>query len=222
MEEEENNRLAFIGIQVTRSSNSFSTSVFRKTSHSGLGTSFFSYCCRIFKINGIQTLLHRAFIICSSANSFHDEVSFLQNFFHDNGFPLQLVNAQIEKFLSKRLDFQPAISSASRKPLYFVLPYYGHKSVLLVKQLTNLISDFFPHVNAKLILTNKHQIGSYLGYKDKIPKMLRSSIVYQYSCPQDCGSAYIGSSIRTLQTRVTEHSGVSCRTRRLLTSPLQS
>ena len=222
MEVEDNNQLAFIGINVLRQSNYFSTSVFRKTTFSGLGSSFFSYCCRTFKTNSIQTLLHRGYTICSSALSFHREVVFLRNFFHNNGFPTKLFNDQLEKFLSKKHDFQPVISSVAKKSLYFVLPYYGHKSVLLIKELTNLITEYFPHIEPKLILTNQHKIGSYLSYKDKIPKILQSGIVYKFSCPQNCGSAYIGSSIRTLQTRVMEHAGLSVRTQRPLTSPLQS
>ena len=52
--------------------------------------------------------------------------------------------------------------------------------------------------------------------------MLQSGIVYKYSCPRACGSAYIGSTIRTLHTRAMEHAGVSVRTGRPLASPLQS
>ena len=195
---------------------------FRKRTFSGLGTSFFSHCCRTFKTNAIQTLLHRGLTICSSALSFHQEVQFLREFFHNNGFSFNLFNNQLEKFLSKSFDFKTVFPSVARKPFHFVLPYYGHKSVLLIKQLAALISESYPHIDAKLILTNDHKTGSYFNYKDRIPELLRSGIIYKYSCPQECGSSYIGSSIRTFHTRIMEHAGVSSRTLRPLTKPLQS
>ena len=52
--------------------------------------------------------------------------------------------------------------------------------------------------------------------------LLRSSVIYEYSCPLECGSAYIGSTIRTLETRIAEHRGVSIRTNKTLSSPSAS
>ena len=60
-------------------------------------------------------------------------------------------------------------------------------------------------------------------FKDVLPNELRSSIVYKYSCVHGmCTSAYVGSTVRTLQTRVSEHLGVSNRTGHPLTNPPQS
>ena len=222
MESETNDALPFLDVKVKRDSTSFSTSVFRKKTFSGLGTSFFSYCCRIFKINGIQTILHRAYNICSSPSSFHEEVSFLRTFFHNNGFPHTLFNSQLETFLSKKLDFHQTVSTVPKKPSYFVLPYFGHQSVLLAKQLSQLISEYFTHLDPKIILINNNKIKNIFKYKDTLPKLLQSSVVYQYSCPQNCGSAYVGSTVRTLQTRIMEHKGLSYRTGRPLAHPLHS
>ena len=222
METETSNTLPFLDVLVKRDSGSLTTSVFRKSTFSGLGTSFFSYCCRIFKTNGIQTLLHRAYNICSSPASFREEVSFLRNFFYNNGFPRHLFNSQLEMFLSKQLDFKPTVATVPKKPIYFVLPYFGHQSVLFAKQLSTLISEYYSCLNPKIILLNNNKVKNIFTYKDVLPKLLRSSVVYQHSCPQDCGSAYVGSTIRTLQTRIMEHRGVSHRTGRPLTRPPQS
>ena len=48
-----------------------------------------------------------------------------------------------------------------------------------------------------------------------------SSLVYKFSCTQ-CVSEYVGSTMRTLHTRVAEHAGRSFRTGALLTSPPHS
>ena len=222
IETENNNSLPFLDVTVERHSTYFSTSVFRKASFSGLGTSFFSYCCKMFKTNGILTLLHRAYNVCSSPSSFREEVSFLRSFFHNNGFPHQVFNSQLERFLSSKLDFQLAFSTVPKKTVYFVIPYFGHKSVLFTKHLSKLISEHFTHLDPKIILLNNYTINNIFMYKDSLPKLLRSSLVYLYSCPQNCGSAYVGSTLRTLHTRISEHKGSSCRTGRPLASPPQS
>ena len=212
-EEESDDKLPFLDVLVRRYDKTFSTSVFRKSTFSGLGASFFSHSCKLFKINGIQTLLHRAFNVCSSALLFQKEISFLKQFFHNNGFPHKLFENQVEKFLSKKLDFHEITLTVPKKPLYSSFPYFGHKSVLLVKELSNLITENFPHIDPKLILVNNNKIGSFFKTKDALPKFLQSSLVYQYSCPQStCGSAYVGSTIRTLKTRALEPKGVSIYT----------
>ena len=51
--------------------------------------------------------------------------------------------------------------------------------------------------------------------------MSRSCVVYKYVCPQ-CGAVYVGSTTRTLHTRVSEHRGVSPRTEMFLSQPPHS
>ena len=221
-EHEQGNSLPFLDVKITRNNNVFHTSVYRKPSFSGLGTSFFSYCCKVFKTNGIQTLLNRAYNICSSPLALRNEIAFLKDFFHSNGFPKQLFQQQTEKFFAKKLDYQQTFQSVDKKPMYFSLPYFGHKSILLSMELTKLVSNYFYHINPKMVQVNNFRIGSFFKFKDALPKNLCSSVVYKYSCPQACGSVYIGSTIRTLHTRVTEHRGVSNRTGMPLRCPSQS
>ena len=69
----------------------------------------------------------------------------------------------------------------------------------------------------RVILVNNYKIGSLFSYKDKLIS-LQSSLVYKFSCTQ-CVSEYVGSTMRTLHTRVAEHTGRSFRAGVLLTSP---
>ena len=63
---ESNNALPFLDVNIQRSQNNFVTSVFRKPTFSGLGTSFHSSCDLKFKINSIKTLISRGYKVCSS------------------------------------------------------------------------------------------------------------------------------------------------------------
>ena len=58
--------ISLLDILITRSNNKFETSVFRKETFAGSGTSYFSYCSQLFKVNAIKTLLHRAYKISSN------------------------------------------------------------------------------------------------------------------------------------------------------------
>ena len=78
-ERESENKLNFLDIEVQRSE-IFSTSVYRKSTFSGLGLSFFSFCSQNFKICSIKTLLYRAYRISSSYFKLHQEFNFLKKF----------------------------------------------------------------------------------------------------------------------------------------------
>ena len=102
--------------------------------------------------------------------------------------------------------------------MYINLPYYGYDSFRIRKELTGIFASSFPQVSFRFIFTNAYTIGSFFRYKDRVPKELRSNIVYKFNC-SSCNAGYIGSSIRNLKIRVCEHKGVSCRSLLPLSKP---
>ena len=66
LETEIDNSISFLDIKIQRNDSQFITSVYRKPTFSGLGTSYFSFCPYKFKINSIKTLLNRAYKLCSN------------------------------------------------------------------------------------------------------------------------------------------------------------
>ena len=68
---------------------------------------------------------------------------------------------------------------------------------------------------------NSFTIGSFFKCKDKVPDSMCSDIIYKYDC-SSCNARYIGSSIRTLHQRMSEHRGVSFRTGRFISNPSHS
>ena len=148
------------------------------------------------------------------------EVSFLKQFFFQNGYPRAIFERQTEIFLSKKLDPKTPIITVDKKPFYFKIPFYGHKSVLFNIEISDLISEFYNHIQPKGILINNFSIGSFFRCKDALPRSLRANVIYKYSCPQDfCESVYVGSTKRTLYTRTKEHQGISRYTNQPLQNP---
>jgi hypothetical protein len=220
MEGERENKLSFLDCCIERKCNKFMTSVYRKDTFSGLGTSFFSFCSFNFKVNSIKTLLSRAYKVSSDYISMHNEFEFLRTFFTTNGYPLALVNSHIKKFLSNRFNEEPIVEDP-RRSMYVSFPYFGHQSEKLKEELLHLLGKFCPDINFKIILVNKFSIASLFPFKDRLPNGMQSSLVYEFSCAR-CASTYVGSTIRTLRTRVAEHAGRSHRTGSLLSAPSHS
>ena len=75
----------------------------------------------------------------------------------------------------------------------------------------NVLMNLVPSVKFVFILSNTRTIGSLFKFKDTLPKESRSCVIYKYVCSQ-CEALYVGSTIRTLHTRMSEHLGMSPRT----------
>ena len=81
LELEQDKKLSFLDILISRDNHNFFTGIFRKKTFTGLGQNFFSHCPISFKINACKTLLFRAFSLSSDWNMFHSEVTFLKSYF---------------------------------------------------------------------------------------------------------------------------------------------
>jgi hypothetical protein len=82
IEKEIDSKLPFLDVCIKRLDRSFTTSIFRKPTFTGLGLSYFSFAPYIHKLNSIRTLLHRAYHLSSDYFSFSTELQFLKTFFY--------------------------------------------------------------------------------------------------------------------------------------------
>ena len=218
MEKESNGKLPFLDVLVHKDAGRFHTSVYRKPSFSYLGTSFFSFVSRSLKFSVIASSIFRAYHISSSYTSFHKELEFLKSFFKRNGFPIQPINAYIRDFLDRQYQ-KPILSfEVPKLQRYFTLPYLNQDSEKLRKEIIAQLVRFYPFLHPKIILVNNFAVGTFFKYKDRLPKLCQSAVVYKFSCAS-CGASYVGSTIRNLHSRIQQHLGKSVRTGKFLTKP---
>ena len=59
-------------------------------------------------------------------------------------------------------------------------------------------------------------------YKDRLPMMMKSSVLYKYCCAHCASGTYVGSTTRAAYMRISEHRGRSYRTNVLLQTPTKS
>ena len=218
MEVEENGQLPFLDVNVKKIAGKFQTSVYRKPTFTGLGTSFFSFVTAQLKKCSMKTLIHRAYHLCSSFESMHSEFNFIISFFRNNGFPVRMAEFNINEFLNKIYDPPIKVLTVQKLKKYIVLPYFGIQSEKLKKELSASLSKFYPYMEANIILVNQLTTGSFFKYKDRIPYACQSSVVYAFSCAS-CDASYIGSTKRSLHCRVEQHRGRSHRTGMWLSRP---
>ena len=130
-----------------------------------------------------------------------------------------------DKFLNNYLDiiYNPKnpILSVPKLPVYMSLPFMGDHSYHCKKQLSLLINKYFPQVDFRCIFVNNNIVSSFFPFKDQIPLMMSSNIIYKYSCGQ-CQSSYIGETHRHFISRICEHKGISPRTKKPYVNPQHS
>ena len=211
METEYENKLPFLDILINKSDKTYS--IYRKPKFSRLGTSFFSHCPLIFKVNAISTLLYRSYKLCSNYTLFHKEVLFLQKFFHDNGYPEWLFFKRVRMFLDQIYKPKAIFMEVPKLDFYCKLPYIGNNIKILNNELIHSLSKFYPQINFKFVFINNFKMSNLLPFKDKLTDPMRAGIIYSYNCP-NCQVGYLGSSTRALKTRFSQHAGISDRTGR--------
>ena len=121
-------------------------------------------------------------------------------------------------------DCKPPIHTVTvkkKKDAYICLRYLGNYSFILRKKLMLLARRFYPKIQLRCIFMNDFSIGSLFKFKDRLSPLLRTSVVYQYSCGQR-SSSYIGQTVKQLKVRISQHKGSSFRTNSLLSCPENS
>ena len=87
IEREKQNRLTFLDIEIIREDITFTTSVYRKPTFSGVYTHFDSFLPSTCKFSTVYTLVYRCLRICFSWTKFHNELVCLKEILLKNGYP---------------------------------------------------------------------------------------------------------------------------------------
>ena len=114
-DQEVNDKLSFLDVNLTKTpSGTISTSVFRKKTFTCQSLNWFSFCPEIFKLNSIQTLIHRAFNITSNYSLFHKEMMFLKDLFVSNNYSTEVFYQILKSFLAKKYKQAPTFDTVPK------------------------------------------------------------------------------------------------------------
>ena len=125
---------------------------------------------------GGRTTLH----LCTTWIAFHEEMTFLKNFFATNGYPLYLFDRVTKTFLCQKFSNQPSVLTAKKDHRYVKLPYMGKLSFEVRKQLKTLLQNNYPQMKFTFVFSNTNTIGKFFKQQSKCDSNLVSNVVYIY------------------------------------------
>ena len=125
------------------------------------------------------------------------------------------------RFLENTFDPKPSVQTVPKKIIYFSLPFTGIHSLQIRTQINRLCNAAFPHLETRSVFRSSRRIASFFPFKDKVPKYLRSSVVYLFKCRR-CSASYVGQTTRHLHTRISEYLGISPITGKHTSNPTES
>ena len=108
------------------------------------------------------------------------------------------------RFLDNTFDPKPSVQTVPKKRIYFCFPFTGIHSFQIRIQINRLCNAAFPHLDTRFVFRSSRRIASFFPFKDRVPKYLRSSVVYLFKC-RCCSASYVGQTTRHLHTRKSEH-----------------
>ena len=218
---EQNGILPFLDIKIKRDNKEFETSIYRKPTFTGLFSKYYAFSPKQNKENLVYTLTVRAYKICSTFLNLHKEVEFLKDTLQSNGYPLKFIEASIGKMISKLhkpVDTVPPLNyDVPKAKVYFSTYFLGDLTKTISKEIHQFIGESYPQIQLQFVYKSYSTIGNHFCFKDRQPQMLRSNLIYKYTCER-CKAFYIGKTIQQFAARISEHRGISARTGKTLSS----
>ena len=97
--------------------------------HSSVYLNFNSHLPKTYKKGLIDTLLYRAYKICSNYSSFHPGINYLKTVWQKNSFPLFFIDKCVQMFLNKLLIKRNHENLTSTKKEVLITLEYIRKNV---------------------------------------------------------------------------------------------
>ena len=137
-EHEHSNIFSFLDVKICREKNKLTTSVYRKSTFSGVFTNFKSFLPTVQIFGLVYTVLHRCCNINSSCEKFHNEINALKQIFKLNCYPIKFIDRSIKQLLQKLYVTKVIQDTVNKKQLLMFLPFLGAQSFLVRKRLQNI------------------------------------------------------------------------------------
>ena len=172
-EKEENDQLPFLDVLVEKSNEEFLTSVFRKPTFTGQYFYWDSFGSTKRKTNLIETLVHRALMICSKSK-LQNELENISSILRNNGYPESIIQITMSKKIAL---FNCKPKEGSQKcPVYLKLPWIGKISLNFEKKTKIAINQCYQAVEPCVIFATSKSLPAI--HKGGLPFLQQSMVVY--------------------------------------------
>ncbi|CAF4389133.1 unnamed protein product [Rotaria sp. Silwood2] len=149
--------------------------------------------------------VHRAIKIYSTYLALHDEFDFIRELALKNGYPNVFVESVIQRKLNSIYAPRPTTPPTPDTDIIVLrIQYYGKPSQIYGKRVMAAVAKQYPLKKVQVVYDVKARIGQHFTTEDKIQTELKSSVVYEATCPL-CNEKYVGKTCCHFQTRINEH-----------------
>ena len=100
------------------------------------------------------------------------------------------------------------VLNVPKRDVFVKLLLLGSTSFQIRKKLKKLLRDKLTFCSLKIVFTSPVRVKSFFSFKDKLPKMLLSGLVYKYKC-SGCNATYYGKTKHHVKVQICEHLGIS-------------
>ena len=169
---------------------------------------YYFFLPSLYKFGIVYILVHKFFRICSDWTKFHAELTFLKKIFRKNGYLENFIDKCFKTFLDNIHLVKEKVPTVERKRLLLVLAYLGVISLQTRTKLQQALKGVLNCCKIEIAFKCQDKLSNSFPFKDPIPKDLISGVLYKFQCGL-CNESYYGESIRHLDIRSGEHTGVS-------------
>ena len=164
-EGENDNRISFLDISITRTESKFTMSIFLKKTFSGTYLNFHSHLPTDYK-----TLLHRSYSICCDHASFLEEILFLKSVWQKISFPLFFIEKYVKKFLDKLFTKRKKVKdSSTKKEIMISLEFLGKISLQVKRQLIEIFRTCNKDIKLNAVFKSSLRMSNGFRFKDQKP-----------------------------------------------------
>ena len=203
IEKEHMKQLQFLDVLNTRSDR-LTTSVYRKSTFTGILQNYNSFVLFTYKKGLIKTLIDRTLCLNNTWVGFHLDLEKLKVMYE---YLLKLIDKSVYRYLGKKIINKPSETDpvkTNENIRYFKLPFIGRFSKFTENELQKLAKQFCKEGTNIKIVFSTFKLASLFSTKDKVPYGLKSYVVYKFLCA-DCNASYVGETYRHISTRAHEH-----------------
>ena len=178
-EEENDNKILFLNISITRTGNNFTTSISHKKMFSRVYLNFHSHLPTDYKKGVINTLLKN-----------------LKKLLLKNSVTLFFIDKCVKTFLDKLfIKRQKIKDSSTKKEITISLEFLGNISLQVKRQLIEIFRICNKDIKLNVVLKSSVRMSNASRFKDQIPICLNSMLLYKFTC-NTYDSVYIGKTKR--------------------------
>ena len=133
---------------------------------------------------------------------FHSEITKLTDIFMRTGYPKDVFDRCVSKFVSKKQIGEKSKTESEEKQYVICIPYVGHASDNFKRRILSIFRDL--DIKTRVVYKS-FRVGNYFSLKNVTPLELRAKVVYHFECSCDRSNSYIGKTKRHLAIRTKEH-----------------